>query len=195
MSDQESSKRLSALLAILAFLIFLQLFHSCYSDLSYIRSAIHEGQVWRMLTGQWVHSNGYHLFGNAVLMLLLNSFDESHLTHRLPALMLLSCTISVGIYIFYPGLEHYLGLSGVLHGYALILLCENLSTSFKLVCIGIFVLIAKLWAEQLGVYPHQSTARLIEVRVATEAHLLGGCAGALYCIAAKTRSKQRKENR
>lgn len=168
-------------ITVLALLLAFQLIHFLYSDLAYIRLFIEEGEVWRMLTGHLVHNNIYHLLSNAAMVLLLSQLEQHSAMYRLIELLAISLLISLGFYVYYPDLQYYVGFSGVIHGYIVILLFGHASSSFKIAFWGAMILVVKLLIEQLGLYPNGNTERLIGVRVATEAHLMGAVFGVFLC--------------
>lgn len=107
--------------------------------LRYDREAILAGQLWRLISGHWVHLGWTHLALNlAGLMLLLVGFGG---LGRLPFRQMLFATaglmvgISIGLLVGNPELEWYVGLSGVLHGLAVLIAvwCLELGTRVVLV--------------------------------------------------------------
>jgi rhomboid family GlyGly-CTERM serine protease len=85
--------------------------------LQYQREAIHDGEIWRLLTGHLPHASGNHLVWNVLPFLLLGVLFEHVLGRRYWTVLLLSgATVSLGILLLDPGIEAYVGLSGVLNG-------------------------------------------------------------------------------
>lgn len=89
--------------------------------LVYNRTAIQQGEWWRMLTCHWVHSDSQHALWNIIALLLLSGFYEQRYRRELlPLIIGSSLFISTGIHLFLPGLEYYCGLSGILHSLLLV---------------------------------------------------------------------------
>ncbi len=140
-----------------------------------------DGEYWRWLSGHFVHNNIAHLAMNlaALLSLFWLGLPLANLACLLLLLPVLALLNSVFLFGFYPELQWYVGLSGVLHGLAAMIgigLWQQRDKTGLLLFIG---LLLKLLWEQSGFYHGGSTAELIGVRVATEAHLGGGIAGLL----------------
>lgn len=86
--------------------------------LEFSRSAIADGELWRLLTGNLMHSNGWHLLMN-IGGLLLATLLVGHLFSKRHFITLaISNGLVVGVLIYWlnPEIEYYVGLSGYLHG-------------------------------------------------------------------------------
>lgn len=86
--------------------------------LEFSRNAITEGEWWRLLTGNLMHSNGWHLLMN-IGGLLLATLLVGHFFSKCHFIALaISNGLAVGvlIYCFNPDINYYVGLSGYLHG-------------------------------------------------------------------------------
>lgn len=142
--------------------------------------AIYSGQWWRIVTGNFSHTNLAHLAMNlAGLWVICYLFRPRWRT--LIAVVLASATI-IGTGLLMTSLGQYLGLSGVLHAvfafWALKEALEGRRSSWLLVIGGV----AKVGWESIYGAP-AATAALIEANVATQAHAIGLIAGlglALY---------------
>ncbi|UGA55628.1 rhombosortase [Vibrio sp. VB16] len=135
---------------------------------------IQNGQWWRILSGNFTHTNTIHFSMNIAAMWVIAYLFKPSAKSLLGALLFLST--SVGLGLLFSTLHSYAGLSGVLHGlFAFYALSEALygRKSSWLLVIG---LIIKIVHEQL--YGASiSTAKLISAEVAIEAHLIGGVTG------------------
>ena len=80
------------------------------------RTAIAQGEWWRLITGHWVHSDGWHALWNITALGLIGALSERTLGRRLP-ISLLTGTITVDAWLWWgsTGLEYYCGLSGILN--------------------------------------------------------------------------------
>lgn len=153
------------------------------------RKLLAEGQWWRLLTGHLVHTNTAHLLLNSAgIVALWFVFGQSQLLGRrhpveayLGLVVLLSLLISLGLWCWFPEVESYYGLSGVLHG----LFCFGaVSELFQrrwsggLLLIGCFVKVG--WELTAGA--SAATATMIEAEVAVSSHLLGTILGTLIGV-------------
>lgn len=80
------------------------------------RSAIAQGELWRLVTGHWVHSDLNHALWDIAALTLLGTLFETRLRgYLLPALII--GTIGVDIWLWWgnPALDYYCGLSGILN--------------------------------------------------------------------------------
>jgi len=80
------------------------------------RAAITQGELWRLVTGHWVHSDLAHAFWDVTALLLLGTLFESRLQWHLP-LALLVAMVGVDVWLWWgdPALDYYCGLSGILN--------------------------------------------------------------------------------
>ncbi|QKX17021.1 rhombosortase [Microbulbifer sp. YPW1] len=165
----------------------LQFLQSPFPDaFLYERAAIASGQWWRLLSGHLVHTNTAHLllnsagvialwlvFGRSVLL------GSSHLVAKyLGLVVLLSLLISGGLWFWFPDVDNYYGISGVLHGLFCFGAISELSQrrwSGALLLAGCAGKVAWEWAAG----PSAATGALIEADVAISSHLLGAVYGTL----------------
>jgi membrane associated rhomboid family serine protease len=158
-----------AIVLIISLVAFI--FDSSFSDLFvYQRSLVTQGEVWRVFTGHFFHTNGAHF--------LLNS----------AAVIMISAVIcAVGIHWFSPNIEQYVGLSGILHGLFIWGAIEDIKAKERtgyLLLIGVILKIAH--EQYYGA--SEDVADLIGANVAINAHLwgaLGGVFAILFLMALK----------
>ncbi|WNO59823.1 rhombosortase [Rheinheimera sp. MMS21-TC3] len=103
-----------ALLLSLLFLLPAQ-----FTDwLTFERSALASGQLWRLISGQFIHLSAEHLLLNlAGLVLVWLLFAEYTAGKRyLWLLPILALGCGMGVWLFAPYIEYYVGFSGVLYG-------------------------------------------------------------------------------
>ncbi len=156
---------------------------ACAAALRYQRAQILHGQLWRLLTAHLVHLGIPHLLLNLCGLGLVWAIFARELAGLAGWLVLLCSAlgVSLGLLLFEPGLEWYVGLSGVLHGLfaagVLRLWRERPAEAALLLT----VLAGKLvWEQCFGPLP--GTSAVAGGPVVVSAHLfgaLGGCAGAL----------------
>ena len=153
-------------------MITAQLFQS---DLVFYRDKINAGQWWRVISGNFVHSNYPHLFMNlAGLWILGFLFIESlSLKNFFTSILLLSLSVGLGLYLFDHNLQKYYGFSGILYGLFLVGASTAILKKDYLTGVAVaIVIIAKIiWDLLYG--GSTSSAELIGIPVAVHAHLYG----------------------
>jgi rhomboid family GlyGly-CTERM serine protease len=146
--------------------------------LRYERTAVLQGQYWRLLTGHLVHYSGQHLLLNGVGLGLIAGLFPRDYSLRGWLLILASSvvTIDLGFVFLEPQIDWYVGMSGVLHG---ALAAGAVSwwrhESQPLALALIAVLLGKLaWEQWHGALPFSG-----DMPVVVAAHLYGALGGAL----------------
>ncbi len=139
-------------------------------------------EAWRFVTGHLVHLGPGHLLlnlaGLTAIVLLLRDRVLS------PGWWLLvflasAAAIDAGLLMFEPGLDWYVGLSGVLHGFWAAGAIALVTDGDRLTGWGLaLLLLGKLVAEQLY-GASEMTAALSGGDVVTAAHLYGAAGGVL----------------
>ena len=81
------------------------------------RSAIGQGEWWRLITGHWVHSDLEHAAWDIGALLVLGLLFESRLKVELVSVLALT-TLGIDLWLWYatPSINYYCGLSGILNG-------------------------------------------------------------------------------
>jgi rhomboid family GlyGly-CTERM serine protease len=151
--------------------------------LRFDRGAIHAGQFWRLLTGNFVHLSWWHLFLNelGVLVFVLLCPEPIETSVWLRRLVLLGLGMSAGLYFAAPKLTHYVGLSGVMHGLFVLGLGRQVLQK-DLIALGCLAyLIGKLSWELFAGAPLSDEAA-IGGRVALESHLWGAISALIYGV-------------
>ena len=159
--------------------------------LVYQRELITRGEMWRLLTGHFLHTNGFHLLLNVAALLMLWALHGHFYTIKNYSALFLfcACSTSAGIYYFNPSLIQYVGLSGVLHGVFVFGAIRDILSKDKtgyLLFLGVWLKIAY---EQI--YGASSdVSDLIEASVAVDAHLWGAVGGLLFSLFYLTQIKK-----
>lgn len=152
--------------------------------LCYDRAGIAQGQWWRLWTGHWVHLGWIHVALNLAGAMLLGLLCADRWSNRLLAwrILFLSLVVSVGLYLFMPELNTYVGLSGILHGLIVWGMIDLAIQGDRIAALALFVIAGKLiWENIAG--PSSAEEQLIGGSIVSPAHLygaLGACAG--WCL-------------
>jgi rhomboid family GlyGly-CTERM serine protease len=80
------------------------------------RTAVAQGEWWRLITGHWMHSDSNHGFWNISALIFLGAILEKRLQGKL-VLILVIGTLGVDLWLWWsdPALGYYCGLSGILN--------------------------------------------------------------------------------
>jgi len=156
-----------------------------YSIFKFDHNAISNGQVWRIFSGNLLHTNAWHLTMNLAGLWVIVFLHELHYkrhTNKLALLFMSLCILEgIGLYVFYPELLTYVGLSGVLHGLfafgAIMDIRKGLRSGYLLL-LGVMAKVA--YEQYFGA--SAGIAELINARVATESHLVGVIAGVICAL-------------
>jgi len=150
----------------------------------YDRFALARGEVWRLLTGHWVHYSAGHLLADAAALLLgAGLVNERQTRAWLFTLSLAAGLIPVALWIGSPELARYGGLSGLALA-TWTFAAAGLMRSSRRLGVSVFCLVAaKVLAESLTGQFGLADLPDGEVVPATLAHGVGalvGIAGALW---------------
>lgn len=146
--------------------------------LRYDRDLIAAGEIWRLLTGNFVHLGAGHLWLDVTGLVLLLLFFRDVFGPVEWAMASLLGSVAVGgtLWLLDPGIGSYMGISGVLHT----LLFSGLLLSFRHnpVINGIVMagMVWRLWSEQQAGYDVNYMQELIGGAVLVDAHLYGALA-------------------
>ena len=102
----------------IAVLVIGALGPSAADALRYERSAVLQGEFWRLVTGNLAHIGPAHLAINLAGLALVCGLYPKTLTalQWLATLFICALTVTLGLLVFSPQIAWYVGLSGVLHG-------------------------------------------------------------------------------
>ncbi len=104
--------------AIAALCVVLLLWPDALIALRWQRSALADGQPWRMLSAHFVHFGMLHALANLTGMVLVIEWLGAPVRPVEAAWVMLCSAIAItgGLALFSPAVSWYVGLSGVVHG-------------------------------------------------------------------------------
>jgi rhomboid family GlyGly-CTERM serine protease len=174
---------LTGTLCAVCLLLFLIL-GAAPEALLYSRAAIAQGEIWRLLTGHFVHCDFAHLAWNLLPLLLIGGLLEQRIGWmKFSGVTAVSCLgVSGWLWFTQIDLQLYCGLSGMLNGLLVVLLATLWQESRHpvLSLIGL-VALAKIIFEttnQEAIFTHLSWAGL------PGAHGAGMATGIAYLVVA-----------
>lgn len=151
--------------------------------LRFERLNIDNGELWRLFTGNLLHTNFSHLLLNCAGVLFVWLLHAEHYTSKSYFFIFgFSAVIcGLGLY-FFSDMGHYVGLSGALHGIigygAVKDIQQGWGRSGWLLLIGIMIKVA--YENILG--PSADVQEMIGATVAVEAHMFGLIGGLLLAL-------------
>ncbi len=150
------------------------------SLLSYDRPALLEAELWRLITGHFVHLGVSHLLLNIAGLLLIWYLISASFSRRQWLLIMLTTIagIDLGFWFLEPQLVWYVGLSGLLHGLLAAGVVAGIRARRPDAWILAVVLIGKLTYEQLA-GPLPGSVATAGGAVIVAAHLYGAIAGGI----------------
>lgn len=159
-------------------LVFAALPEGFTTPLRYERDSLGQLHLWRLLSAPWVSLGLIHALMNGAALVLLWWLARGQWRASLwwLALIGLGVLVHVGLWFFSPSITWAVGLSGVLHGLAVLVIARHPGLLWQVRTIAIVALLAKVLLEQLALFPSASGA-LIGGRVLVDAHLYGALAG------------------
>jgi rhomboid family GlyGly-CTERM serine protease len=155
--------------------------------LSYQRAAIAAGEWWRVLSAHFVHLDANHALLNGLgLVLMWALFARDYSPLRWLAIYLVSSlAISLGLYVFDPQIEWYVGASGALHGVMAAGTLAHLRRRDLDGWILAAFILAKLSYEQLaGSMPFAGALNTV-----VDAHLYGAIGGFALALFLRSRAE------
>ena len=158
--------------------------------LSYNRGAIAAGEVWRLASGHLAHLGWSHFLLNAAGLIMTWYLVGAGLSGARWVLVMVAIVgaIDAGFWFLNPGLDWYVGLSGLLHGMLIAGAVACLRQGHRDAWLIVGLVALKLGYEQLvGPLPGSESSSGGPVIVA--AHLYGALAGAAAGILLPDRVK------
>ncbi len=164
-----------------------------FDALVYDRSKLLAGQLWRLITGHWVHFSATHLFWNLVILIPAGVWLEKRAPAALRWTLLASpLAISLTLLAFDPALTIYAGISGVASGVLVALAVHGLRTqpTARLWWFAVLLLfVAKTAIETLRARPFNPDLTAQAIHSVPLAHLIGAAVGTLSVLLRKPPKK------
>jgi rhomboid family GlyGly-CTERM serine protease len=148
--------------------------------LRFDRNGIEHGEFWRLLTGHLVHLGWAHFALNLAGMLLVWLLVGTEFSTRSWAVVLLVSIagIDAGLWFLDPGIQWYVGLSGLLHGILMAgIVAAVRRGSREAAILGLLVAAKIVWEHFVGPLP--GSEGLAGAAVVVNAHLYGAVVGGL----------------
>jgi rhomboid family GlyGly-CTERM serine protease len=158
--------------------------------LIYDRTALAQGQLWRIWTGHWIHFGWPHFVPDTGLFLIVGwLLEERHALFSRLALFLMPAVISAALWWFDPAMSRYGGLSAVDLGLLLYLAAQgwqrNWTDWFWPAVIAIYILEIVLQAYHGGQGGGAIRFDDPGIHIATSAHVAGTAYALVSLIAAR----------
>lgn len=167
-------------------ILFLAMMFEVFGDaarqaLSFDRQGLESGEMWRLLSGHFVHLGWYHLMLNLLGLVALQILCPEALRARdwILRVTWLAVFISLALYVSAPAVENYVGFSGVLHGLFFLQLVPMARHGDRIAIACLIYLVGKIAWEQFVGAP-VSDEQAIGGHVVTVAHLFGTLAALVY---------------
>lgn len=184
------------LLLVVSFALYLV--EPVSSDwLRYQRTEVLNGEIWRLVTGNFVHTNFAHVVLNCLGIVIIWVLHAEHYCAKRYLGVLTASALATGLGIhFFGDLENYAGLSGALHGVIAYGAVKDIQAGIRFGWPLLIGIIVKVAYENL-VGASDDVSNLIEASVAVDAHLYGLIAGLItalpvfYAIACKNKQREK----
>ncbi|PQJ90160.1 rhombosortase [Aliivibrio sifiae] len=148
------------------------------------RSLILQGEIWRLITGNFTHTNLPHLIMNSAALTVFCFIFKDILNPKKLWGLLFFISLMTGVLLLLSPIQSYVGLSGVLHGLFIWAAIEDIKQKRNTGWLLLISIITKIcWEQYFGA--SASTISLINAKVATEAHLIGAFSGGTLQLATR----------
>lgn len=176
-------KYIQAPIVLIVVMVTLELLKpDSISVLGFYPDLVLKGEIWRILSGQLLHTNLNHLLLNSAGVVLVWALHgEYYDEKRYTKLLVISLIVVGALLLIFADYTHYAGLSAVLH--TLIVYGAIKDIYFKdktgwLLLAGVLLKVA--YENLYGA--SSSTIELIDASVAVEAHLIGAIVGVILSL-------------
>ena len=171
-------------ISISAFILAsLYLLRHYEAALVFHRELILSGEIWRIWTGHFVHSNTLHFVQNsaaAIVIYLIFSVGRSFV-ELCVACFLFSGLVGITLLIFFPSLGWYNGLSGILHAFVAFYAIKYMRSYHKAYGLVLLLVWAKVIVEFLDVQAGVKN-EIAGMAIVIEAHVIGAFWGSALAL-------------
>ena len=181
-------KYIQAPLALIVIMFVLEFLKPMSMDiLGLYPNLVFDGEIWRIITGQLLHTNFNHLLLNSAGIVLVWALHGEYYLANHFIKVFLSSLIAIGVcLVIFADYYHYAGLSAVIHtlivyGAIKDILAKEITGWLILLGMAFKVGYENIYGAS------DSTIELINASVAVEAHLIGVSIGLLLSIPFVTR--------
>ncbi|NQZ24571.1 MAG: rhombosortase [Colwellia sp.] len=187
---------IAPLTVVIISLIAFILDSSLSESLVYQRSLVNQGELWRVFSGHFFHTNGFHFLLNGAAVIMLWALHGHFYTIKTYSFVFVVSAIicAVGIHWFSLDIDQYVGLSGVLHGLFIWGAIEDIKAKERTGYLLLFGILLKIAHEQFY-GASEDVAALIGANVAINAHLWGAIGGIVAILMLKIRVTGPQSNR
>lgn len=140
------------------------------------RSAIAAGEVWRLITGHWVHSDAGHALWDIGALAIVGGLLEPQGRWRMITVALAGMlAVDACLWWFMPALDRYCGLSGLLNAMFMVAIVD-LWRAYRH---PVYVLAGFIWGVKLALEIVLGTSLVVSTAwpTVTQSHLAGGLGG------------------
>ena len=140
----------------------------------YERDWITSGEIWRVVSGHWVHVGWIHWLFNGLSLMIMVSLTTPGWSIRRWVLQTLCLAVGISILFTFlnPDLVSYVGHSGVLYGLFILGALSLFAHDRLIAMLVIAAIVIKVVMEQFNFYDF-NTGEIIGARVIVDAHLYG----------------------
>ena len=182
------TQQILAPLAVVIISLIAFIFDNSLSDsLVYQRSLVNQGELWRVFSGHFFHTNGFHFLLNGAAVIMLWALHGHFYTIKTYSFVFIVSAIicAIGIHWFSLDINQYVGLSGVLHGLFIWGAIEDIKAKERTGYLLLLGILLKVSHEQFY-GASEDVASLIGANVAINAHLWGAIGGIVAILMLKT---------
>ena len=150
----------------------------------YERELVAQGELWRLFSATFLHTNASHFVMNGLALTLLWALQGHTYTIKRYLIIFFGSAVfaSIGIYLGSPELNQYVGLSGALHGIFIWSTLHEILAKDKTAYFLLIGGLTKIAYEQfIGAAP--ALSEVIQAKVAIDAHLWGAIGGSVLFFA------------
>lgn len=156
-------------------------------SLEFSREPVWAGEIWRLWTGHLVHTDVFHLLLNLspALIIYFAFFPTIRGVELLLCASLFCPLISVALLMFYPAIDWYNGLSGLLHALVAYFSIRLACTQSRIYWAALVLVWTKILVETLAAQSGY-VSFIGDMRVINEAHFIGALIGTSAGVAANS---------